>query len=48
MLTVVSFILALASGIAAIFALAKQYDTTTGVINNLTSKYVTDFICDTL
>ena len=27
------------SGIAGIFALAKQYDTTTGVINNLTSKY---------
>jgi len=26
-------------GIAGIFALAKQYDTTTGVINNLTSKY---------
>lgn len=25
-------------GIASIFALAKQYDTTTGVINNLTSK----------
>ncbi|KAG6827559.1 hypothetical protein H0H87_004446 [Tephrocybe sp. NHM501043] len=27
-------------GIAAIFALAEQYDTNTGVINNLTSKYV--------
>jgi hypothetical protein len=27
------------SGIAGIFSLAKQYDTTTGVINNLTSKY---------
>lgn len=28
------------SGIASIFALSIQYDTTTGVINNLTSKYV--------
>jgi len=28
------------AGIAGIFALAKQYDTTTGVINNMTSKYV--------
>lgn len=28
------------TGIADIFALATQYDTTTGVINNLTSKYV--------
>ena len=27
-------------GIADIFALAKQYHTTTGEINNLTSKYV--------
>lgn len=27
-------------GIASIFALAKEYDTTPGVINNLTSKYV--------
>ena len=29
-------------GIAAIFALAEQYNTTTGVINNLTSKWVLD------
>ena len=28
------------TGIADIFALANQYDTTTGHINNLTSKYV--------
>ncbi len=28
------------TGIASIFALAKQYNTTTGVINNLTSKCV--------
>jgi hypothetical protein len=27
------------TGIASIFALAAQYDTTPGVINNLTSKY---------
>ncbi|KAF8962348.1 MFS general substrate transporter [Flammula alnicola] len=32
-------------GIAAIFALAKQYDTTTGVINNLTSKCVVCLPC---
>ncbi|KZT22763.1 MFS general substrate transporter [Neolentinus lepideus HHB14362 ss-1] len=30
-------------GIAAIFALAKQYGTTTGVINNLTSKWLEYF-----
>ena len=39
------FYLFWSSGIAAIFALAKQYDTTTGVINNLTSKYVSSLIC---
>lgn len=33
------------SGIADIFALATQYDTTTGRINNLTSKYVVPGIC---
>ena len=27
-------------GIADVFALARQYNTTTGEINNLTSKYV--------
>lgn len=27
-------------GITTIFALAEQFNTTTGVINNLTSKYV--------
>jgi hypothetical protein len=32
-------------GIAAIFALGTQYDTTPGVINNLTSKHVTNVLC---
>jgi hypothetical protein len=33
------------TGIASIFALAKQYDTTTGKINNLTSKCVSLLVC---
>jgi hypothetical protein len=33
-----------AIGIASIFALAEQYDTTTGQINNLTSKYVSSSV----
>jgi hypothetical protein len=46
MFTALLFIFA-RSGIAAIFALAKQYDTTTGVINNLTSKYaVVSIYCE--
>ncbi len=32
------------AGIAALFALAKQYHTTTGEINNLTSKYVSALV----